>query len=131
MATGDLQYYQMQPCPQQHSLSFSYSISTALDKHLEPVYSVLMRGVAHKWMAIGLLLGIPYSQLKMLEYSDGPDEMVRGVLCAWLEERHNTQVFGRPSWRKLVEVVGARAGGNHAALAQEIAREHSTTVANG
>ena len=101
--------------------------SAALDS-LEPVYSVLTCGVADKWMAIGLLLGIPYFQLKMLEYSD---EMVRGVVRAWLEEKYNTQVFGRPCWRKLVEVVGARAGGSHAALAQEIAREHSATAANG
>ena len=91
-----------------------------------------MGGVAHKWMEIGLLLGIRYFQLQMLKSeSDGPDEMVRGVMRAWLEEKYNTQVFGRPSWRKLVEVVGARAGGNHAALAQEIAREHSATAANG
>ena len=105
--------------------------SAALDNHLKPVCLVLMSGVAHKWIEIGLLLGIPYSQLKMLEYSDGLDEMVQGVVRAWLEEKYNTQVFGRPSWRKLVEVVGARAGGSHAALAQEIAREHSTTAANG
>ena len=98
---------------------------------IKPVFSVLMHGVAHKWIEIGLLLGIPYSQLKMLEFSDGLDEMVQGVVRAWLEEKYNTQVFGRPTWRKLVEVVGARAGGNHVALAQEIAGEHSATAANG
>ena len=103
----------------------------ALD-NLEPVYSVLIRGVGHKWMEIGLLLGIRYFQLQMLKSEfDGVDEMVRGVVRAWLEEKYNTQVFGRPSWKKLVEVVGARAGGSHAALAQEIAREHSAIAANG
>ena len=99
---------------------------------LDTVISVLMGGVAHKWMEIGLLLGIRYFELQMLKSeSDELKEMVRGVVHAWLKEKHNTQVFGRPSWRKLVEVVGARAGGNHAALAQEIARKHSATVANG
>ena len=106
--------------------------SPAALSSLDTVISVLMGGVAHKWMEIGLLLGIRYFQLQMLKAeSDELIEMVTGVVRAWLEEKYNTQVFGRPSWRKLVEVVGARAGGSHAALAQEIARKHSTTVANG
>ena len=82
-------------------------------------------------MEIGLLLGIPYSKLKALEFADDLDEMVRGMVVAWLDKKYNTEVFGEPSWKKLVEVVGARAGGNHGVLAQEIASQHTATAEDG
>ena len=40
-----------------------------------------------------------------------------------------TQVdkFGKPTWRRLVEAVEDKVGGNNRALAQTIAREHPGT----
>lgn len=95
------------------------------ERDFRAVVDALCRGVATHWLEIGLLLGIPYSTLELIR--DSHDEVaarVNEVVRVWLEERYNVEWFGRPSWKKLIEVMGARAGGNNGALAVEIAREH-------
>ena len=88
-----------------------------------------MEGVAVQWMSIGLLLGVSYEALEICEASQGLEEHVNGMVVAWLNHRYNWERFGEPSWRRLVEVIGARAGGNNRALSQKIARLHPVMAA--
>ena len=46
------------------------------------------------------------------------------VLKIFLKHRYNTQKYGPPTWRKLVEAVDSPAGGNNHALAKKIAKDH-------
>ncbi len=46
------------------------------------------------------------------------------VVEEWLKENYNTEKFGHPSWKMLVEVVANPNGGNNNYLAKKIAREH-------
>ncbi len=41
-----------------------------------------------------------------------------------MKKRYDVQRFGVPSWKKLVEVVGARMGGANSSIASEIADDH-------
>ena len=53
------------------------------------------------------------------------------MLCNMLVSS-NSQVkkFGKPTWRKLVEAVEDKVGGDNPALAQTIAKEHPGTPGN-
>ena len=53
-----------------------------------------------------------------------------GSLRHWLFSALPWQVerSGKPTWRRLVEAVEDRVGGNNHALAQRIAREHPAGV---
>ena len=46
------------------------------------------------------------------------------VIANWLKKNYNTEKFGLPTWRWLVEVVADPAAGNDRALAEVIARKH-------
>ena len=46
------------------------------------------------------------------------------MLTEWLRRNYNTQRFGMPTWKKLVEAVKARTGGGNTALAQRVAEKH-------
>ena len=58
-----------------------------------------------------------------MKFLDGVDEQVREMARVWLEGKCDTDLFGKPSWKKLVEAVGARAGGHNLSLARDIARK--------
>ena len=91
---------------------------------LAPVKTALLEGVADKWMSIGLLLGIPYYRLEGCEAEDTLSHRVTAMVTEWLERRYDTEVFGVPSWRRLVEVVASRAGGSHNYLANQLVKAH-------
>ncbi len=88
-----------------------------------------MEGVADKWMAIGLLLGISYSKLVTYEDEGTLSDRVSAMISDWLEKRYKMQKFGLPTWRRLVEVIASRAGGAHNALAKQLAKSHPIQVA--
>lgn len=83
--------------------------------------------VAIKWVAIGILLGIDYSKIVMFEYEDDLERRVAKLADAWLEKNLGEQ----PTWRKLVEVIGSKAGGDHQALAKKLACDHPVTEEQG
>ena len=83
-----------------------------------------MEGVADKWLAIGLLLGIPYHRLEACEAEDTLNQRVTQMVTEWLGKRYDTDRFGLPSWRRLVEVIASRAGGSHNYLANQLVKTH-------
>ena len=88
-----------------------------------------MEGVADKWLAIGLLLGIPYHRLEACEAEDTLNQRVTRMVTEWLEKRYDTEKFGLPSWRRLVEVIASRAGGSHNYLANQLVKSHPVQAA--
>ncbi|CAI8001528.1 hypothetical protein GBAR_LOCUS3209 [Geodia barretti] len=88
--------------------------------NLQEVRSQLIN-VAVKWKFIGLQLGLKADQLDRI-YADNNDveSRLNGMLKDWLRRAYDTRVCGEPSWQKLSEGVGCRAGGNNPALARDI-----------
>ena len=80
-----------------------------------------------KWQEIGLLLGISYMKLQMIEIEEDnvtiPHKM-RAMAELWLGRKYDIETFGKPSWRTLVGVIAAHAGGQFPRLAKEIAAKH-------
>ena len=76
--------------------------------------------VATKWVAIGVLLGIPYDRILMLETQEDLEMKVSKLVEAWLDKN----LGSKPSWKRLVEVVASKAGGDHQTLAMKIAKDH-------
>lgn len=84
--------------------------------------------VATKWVAIGILLGIPYDRLLLIEDEDDLEKRVSKLVEDWLEKRRHG---GEPTWQKLVEVIASKAGGDHQALARRLASDHPVTEEEG
>ena len=62
------------------------------------------------------------------KYGNEPDaeQALEDVLLLWLDKKYNTDKFGPPTWRQLVEAVDRKGGGNNHQLAKEIASKHPT-----
>jgi hypothetical protein len=85
--------------------------------------------VPTKWVAIGILLGIHYDRIVMFEAAE--DDLERRIFKlaeGWLGKELGV---GQPSWRKLVEVIASKAGGDHQALAKRLASQHPVTEERG
>ena len=52
------------------------------------------------------------------------ERALEDVLLLWLNQKYSTDRFGLPTWRKLVEAVDRKGGGNNHQLAKEIASKH-------
>lgn len=91
----------------------------------------LMNGVAIHWAAIGLFLGIPHKYIEIFKLEDSLKESVAKMVEAWLKRRHDTNAFGEPSYRRLVEAVASRSGGGNLRLAAEIAAAHPLCYGSG
>lgn len=88
------------------------------------VIDALLEGVATNWIAIGLFLGIPYNRIEMFQEEGDLEGRINKMVAFWLGGRCDTEQFGEPTWRKLVDAVAARSGGCHQRLAAEIAKNH-------
>ena len=53
---------------------------------------------------------------------------LRKVLTEYLNKSYDYVEHGNPSWRKIVEAISHRAGGNSNALALRIAENHSMAI---
>ena len=84
-----------------------------------------LENVALHWMDIGILLGIGIRKLEAIaaEVSGSMDRLTK-MLTIWLKWDYNYTKYGRPSWRRLVEVVALSSGGGNPNLAMKIARKH-------
>ena len=82
--------------------------------------------VAHRWRELGCALKLHPPVLDAIE-SDrhGCENRLREVLTKWLQQNYDTDHFGEPSWKMLVDAVGLRTGGNNPALARQIAANHN------
>lgn len=88
------------------------------------VIAALLNGVATNWVSIGLFLGIPYKLIEIFKLEDELKDKITKMVGAWLARKYDVEVFGEPTWRKVVEAVASRSGGCHHRLAAEIARDH-------
>ena len=79
--------------------------------------------LAAEWKNVGIALGVNLDELKIIESSHlgKPVECLTEMLNNWLKGNYNS---GERTWQKLVEVVADPAGGNHKALAKEIAGKY-------
>ena len=81
--------------------------------------------MAHRWYDIGLALGFKSSALDSIK-SKGHDvhELLRTMITEWLKMSYNVEMFGPPTWRRIVEAVRANSGGKNPALADTLARKY-------
>ena len=89
------------------------------------VYSELV-GVAHMWKKMRLALRLDPNLLRRIEVKKNDVENNLSDVCEeWLKKSYDTESFGDPSWKLLVDAVAHRAGGKDRALAMEIAAKYN------
>ena len=77
--------------------------------------------MAARWRDIGLALGISDSQLETIEANKSDvEDYLTDMLRLWLNKSHNVEKYGEPSWQILRDAVRNPAGGNSAAVADNI-----------
>ena len=72
---------------------------------------------------LGIELGLPPQELTAIQNKTISNPLI-SVLLAWLSQHYNTEKYGLPTWRRLVEAVDSPAGGNNHELAKTIASKH-------
>lgn len=84
-----------------------------------------LEDVAGRWKDIGLNLGIRNHNLEAIEteVSVSMDRLTK-MLTMWLKWNYNYTKNGKPSWRKLVEVVAQSSGGGNPSRAMKIAKKY-------
>ena len=81
--------------------------------------------MASRWKDVGLALRLDPDTLDTIEADcKHVTGCLREALTLWLKKAYNTKRFGPPSWKLLVAAVAHPAGGNHRALAEEIADKY-------
>ena len=83
--------------------------------------------VATKWVSVGILLGIRYDRLQMCEAEEDLETKVSKLVEAWLVKH----LGSKPSWKRLVEAIASKAGGDHQTLAKKLASDHPVVEHNG
>ena len=87
---------------------------------LQEVRSKLI-SVEVEWRDIGLQLGLKADQLERIHANNNDvKSRLNSMLKDWLRRAYDTSVCREPSWQKLSEAVGCRAGGNNPALASKL-----------
>ena len=86
--------------------------------------------VVPRWRGFGEALRLSPISLKKIEIDNNYDsEMcLRTTLSEYLMKNYNYGEHGNPSWRKIVEAISDRTGGNNNALALRIAEHHSMAI---
>ena len=79
-----------------------------------------------KWRNLCLALRVSPVDLSAIDEKrhGDPDACLQDGLSLWLQGHYNTDTYGPPSWRMLVDAVANSAGGDEHALAVEIAEKH-------
>ncbi|CAI8046504.1 hypothetical protein GBAR_LOCUS25733 [Geodia barretti] len=82
--------------------------------------------VAHMWRPLGTALRLRPSTLARIKADHQQDSRscLSEMVTEWLNQSYNTERFGLPSWKMLVEAVAHRNGGNNNALAIHIATKY-------
>ena len=82
--------------------------------------------MAHKWQGIGEALRLPPPVLDRIKHDEQDcEDRLRLVVTKWLQQCYNTERFGVPSWKLLVDAVAHHRGSNNPALARWIAANHN------
>ena len=82
--------------------------------------------VAARFYSLGCALGLSVSTLNKIRNDNPHDSEIAlvQVINAWLAQQFDTERFGAPSWRRLVNALAEPAGGNDHLLAKKIAEDH-------
>jgi hypothetical protein len=99
----------------------NYLSFQAAEDDLGIVYQAVF-SLAGRWHTLCVLLGIPKSTIKTIEqnYPSQVDVCLSEGLSEWLQCNYNTDKYGLPSWRMLLERVGIIK----CALARGLAKKH-------
>ena len=83
-------------------------------------------GIKANYYEFGIQLGLPLREIDSVRkaFREDISQAFIEVLQIFLKHRYNIQEHGPPTWRKLVEAVDSRAGGNNHSLAKKIAKDH-------
>ena len=86
--------------------------------------------VSSRWKDFGISFGLKSSKLKEIGADGGkrPLEYFCEVLTELLTRNYNVEKFGELTWRKVVEVVADPTAGDNTALAEVIAKEHTSKI---
>ena len=86
--------------------------------------------VSSRWKDFGISFGLKLSKLKEIGADGGkrPLEYFCEVLTELLTRNYNVEKFGELTWRKVVEVVADPTAGDNTALAECIAKEHTSKI---
>ena len=113
------------------SLSFITSQYYAGLDDLPSVFDSVIK-CHEKWFNLCLALNVPYSKLSGIRKSH-PNDLTTCLcegLAVWLKGDYSEDQHGPPSWRTLVAAVVKPSGGNHTALALEIAEKQGRFARN-
>ena len=92
----------------------------------EDCFAVLqeLEAVAHRWYDIGLALGFTDTALALVrakaQNSSDIYELLRIMIVEWSKRTYNTNRFGAPTWRRIVDAVRAKPGGRNPSLAENL-----------
>ena len=80
----------------------------------------------HRWQFVALALGLrpPQTQTIKATHRGDAEASMDDAILIWLRRAHNEDKHGPPTWRKLVQVISAKTGGNNVALARTVAKAH-------
>ena len=82
--------------------------------------------MAHKWKKVGLALRLDPNLLDQIEAKKNEvEENLSDTLKEWLKKSYNTESYGDPSWKLLVDAVAHPFGGKDRALALQIAAKYN------
>ena len=86
--------------------------------------------LSDRWDSLGLMLCLSPNAIKAIEvdYPKSCLKCLREVFTRWLEKGYDYKRYGHPSWRMLCIAIKSTSGGNDAALAEELAREHPASA---
>lgn len=93
------------------------------DRAVAHIQNLLNYKVAARWYQMGVVLGVPVSELESIRNGKDTDAGIReaAMLRTWLKTSLLPQ-----TWQVLVDAVGHDAGGNHRAQARKIATKFNT-----
>ena len=103
---------------------------TLLDEDDLPELRKALVEVSSRWKDFGISFGLKSSKLKEIGADGGkrPLEYLCEVLTELLTRNYNVEKFGELTWRKVVEVVADPTAGDNTALAECIAKEHTSKI---
>ena len=109
-------------------MSFILLLPPDINHHFTVLEEVL--DVAPEWRGFGGALRLIPISLNTIEKDHKSDSKacLDKVLFEYLNKSYDYGKHGNPSWRKIVEAISHRAGGNNNALALRIAEHHSMPI---
>ena len=104
-------------------LIYVYAVEDDLLDVIEEVLSLKL-----VWSSLGRGLRLQPDDLKAIRdvypTEFDAENALNDVLLLWLKQKYNVEKFGPPTWKRLVEAVDRKGGGNNHELAKEIASNH-------